>query len=163
MIEKIRNSLLLQLICIVFAILAVLTITLYTSFQYVKQTTLNYAETLSDSLLRQADNALSLYEENLRYNAESLCQFLVMEDLTQDQKDVLAAKTSSLYSQIALKNREIISAVIYDKDLNEVTSLGHPVKLSEKQLYLRKEGDFNADWYYPDKESFYYGFYYPIY
>ena len=163
MIEKIRNSLLLQLICIVFAILAVLTITLYTSFQYVKQTTLNYAETLSDSLLRQADNALSLYEENLRYNAESLCQFLVMEDLTQDQKDVLAAKTSSLYSQIALKNREIISAVIYDKDLNEVTSLGRPVKLSDKQLYLRREGDLNADWYYPDKETFYYGFYYPIY
>ena len=160
MIEKIRNSLLLQLICIVFAILAVLTITLSTSFQYVKQTTLSYAETLSDSLLRQADNALSLYEENLRYNAESLCQFLVMEDLTKDQKDVLGAKTSSLYSQIALKNREIISAVIYDKDLNVVTSLGRPVKLSDRQLYLRREGDLNADWYYPDKETFYYGFYY---
>lgn len=163
LIEKIRNSLLLQLICIVFAILAVLTITLSTSFQYVKQTTLSYAETLSDSLLRQADNALSLYEENLRYNAESLCQFLVMEDLTKDQKDVLGAKTSSLYSQIALKNREIISAVIYDKDLNVVTSLGRPVKLSDKQLYLRREGDLNADWYYPNKETFYYGFYYPIY
>ena len=163
MIEKIRNSLLLQLICIVFAILAVLTITLYTSFLYVKETTQNYAETLSDSLLRQADNALSLYEENLRYNAESLCQFLVMEELTEEQRDVQEAKISSYYSQIALKNREIISAVIFDKDLNVIASLGKPVKLSEKQSYLRKEEDLNADWYYPDNENFFYGFYYPIY
>ena len=78
MIQKIRNSLLLQLICIVFAILIVLTVTLYTSYLYVKETTLNYAETLADSPLRQSDNALSLYEENLRYNAESLCQFMIM-------------------------------------------------------------------------------------
>ena len=163
MIEKIRNSLLLQLICIVFAILAVLTITLYTSFLYVKETTQNYAETLSDSLLRQADNALSLYEENLRYNAESLCQFLVMEELTEEQRDVQEAKISSYYSQIALKNREIISAVIFDKDLNVIASLGKPVKLSEKQSYLRKEEDLNADWYYLDNENFFYGFYYPIY
>ncbi len=163
MIDKIRNSLLLQLICIVIAILAVLSVTLYTSFLYVKQTTQNYAETLSDSLLRQADNALSLYEENLRYNAESLCQFLVMEELTEEKREVQAAKISSYYSQIALKNREIVSALIFDEELNPIVSLGKSVALSEKQSYLRREEDLNADWYFPEEDRFFYGFYYPIY
>ncbi|MBO4844832.1 MAG: hypothetical protein J5525_00745 [Lachnospiraceae bacterium] len=137
MIQKIRNSLLLQLICIVFAILIVLTVTLYTSYLYVKETTLNYAETLADSLLRQSDNALSLYEENLRYNAESLCQFMIMDDPDIDKNDVSKARISSYYSQIALKNREIVSAVIYDSDLHTLISLGKPVELSDRQLYLQ--------------------------
>ena len=80
-IQKIRNSLLLQLICIVLAILVVLTATLYTSFIYVKDTTLNYSQTLADSLLRQTDDVLSFYEENLRYNAESLCRFMIADEV----------------------------------------------------------------------------------
>lgn len=163
MIQKIRNSLLLQLICIVFAILIVLTVTLYTSYLYVKETTLNYAETLADSLLRQSDNALSLYEENLRYNAESLCQFMIMDNPDIDKNDVSKARISSYYSQIALKNREIVSAVIYDSDLHTLISLGKPVELSDRQLYLRQEEDLNADRYYPNDDNYYYGYYYPVY
>ena len=78
-IQKIKNSIILQLICIVFVILIVLTGTLYASYLYVKQTTTSYAATLSDSLLRQADNALSLYKENLRYSAELMCHYVVVE------------------------------------------------------------------------------------
>lgn len=161
--QKIRNSLLLQLSCIVLAILVVLTATLYTSYIYVKDTTLNYADTLADSLLRQADNALSLYEENLKYNAESLCQFMIVEDYDLVSSAAGEARLSSYYSQIALKDREIVSAIIFDADLNTVASLGRTVELPAGQLYLRTEADMNADWYYPGDEDCYYGFYYPIY
>ena len=163
MIQKIRNSLLLQLICIILAVLFVLSGTLYTSYLYVKQTTLNYAETLADSLLRQADNAMSLYEENLRYNAEALCQFLVMDDMSDERRDIQEAKVSSYYSQIALKNREIVSAILLDADLNTIMSLGKPATIPDRQMYIRKGEDLNADKYFGDKEEFNYAFFYPIY
>ena len=50
MISKIRNSILLKLVFIVFLILIVLSGTLYTSYLYVRQTTVNYANALADSL-----------------------------------------------------------------------------------------------------------------
>ncbi len=162
-IQKIRNSLLLQLTCIVLAVLAVLTATLYTSYVYVKETTLNYAQTLADSLLRQADDALSFYEENLRYNAESLCRFMITDEPDMFESDAGEARISSYYTQIAQGNKEIVSAIIFDNDMNVLISLGKPVTLTEKNLYLRKEADMNADWYYRDERSYYYGFYYPIY
>ena len=182
MIQKIRNSLIMQLICIVFAVLVVLAVTLFTSYLYVREATLNYTETLSESLLKQADNALGLYEENLRYNAEALCQFMVMKELgvdeeeleksskvylnkeeLQQKKEVQEAQISSYYSQIVLKNREIVSAILFDPDMNVITSLGRPVTLPEKQLYLRSEEDMNADNYFPESDDFHYAFYYPIY
>ncbi|MCR5507602.1 MAG: histidine kinase [Lachnospiraceae bacterium] len=163
MIQKIRNSLLLQFICIILAILVVLVITLYASFYYVNQTTRNYSETLADSLLRQADNALGIYEENLRYNAESLCNFMIMDDIDAVKSEAGEAMISSYYTQIALNNREIVSAVIFDSDLNELITLGRPVELSEKQKYLRRKADMNADWYFPGDSNYYYGFYCPVY
>ena len=162
-IQKIRNSLLLQLICIVLAILAVLTATLYTSFIYVKDTTLNYTQTLADSLLRQADDALSFYEENLRYNAESLCRFMITDEPEMLSDEAGEARLSSYYTQIALKNKELVSAIIYDSDMNVLVSLGRPLTLSDKNTYLRKEADMNADWYFEGDRNYYYGFYYPVY
>lgn len=166
MIQRIKNSIIMQLICIVFVILIVLTGTLYASYLYVKQTTVSYAETLSESLLRQADNALSLYKENLRYNAESLCHYLIAEDLDTEiasTDDISEALASSYFSQINVKNREIISAVIFDQNMNVVTTMGREVTLPEKQMYLRSEEDLNADWYFPEIDDFYYAYYYPIY
>lgn len=166
MIQRIRSSIIMQLTCMVFVILIVLTGTLYASYLYVKQTTISYAETLSESLLRQADNALSLYKENLRYSAESLCHYLVSDTLGLEVKkmdDVSEALASSYFSQISVKNREIVSSVIFDNKMNTVVSMGKPVELPEKQLYLRTEEDLNADWYFPDNDDFYYAYYYPIY
>ena len=163
MISKIRNSILLKLVFIVLIILFVLSGTLYTSYLYVRQTTVNYANGLAESLLRQSDNAISLYEENLRYTAESLYRFLVMDDLGSDQKDVHDARISSYYSQIAFKNREIVSALLYDKDMNTIVSLGKTVDIPKKQAYLRTGEDLNADRYFSDSEDFYYAFFYPIY
>ncbi len=166
MIKKVRSSIIMQLICIVFVVLIVLTGTLYASYLYVKRTTVSYAETLSDSLLKQADTALSLYKENLRYSAESLCHYLVKDSLESGEHEMDAvseALASSYFSQICVKNREIVSAVIFDNDMNMVVSMGKEVELPEKQIYLRQEEDLNADWYFPDEEDFYYAFYYPIY
>ena len=163
MIQKIRNSILLKLVCIVLVILFVLSGTLYTSYLYVRQTTQKYAEGLADSLLRQSDNAISLYEENLRYNAESLYRSLVMYDLTEGDKDIREARVSSYFSQIAYKNREIASAILYDKEMNIIVSLGRTVDMPEKQAYLRTGEDLNADKYFADSNEYYYAFYYPIY
>ena len=163
MIQKIRNSILLKLVCIVLIILFVLSGTLYTSYLYVRQTTQKYAEGLADSLLRQSDNAISLYEENLRYNAESLYRSHVMYDLTEGEKEISEARVSSYFSQIAYKNREIASAILYDKEMNIIVSLGRTVDMPEKQAYLRTGEDLNADKYFADSNEYYYAFYYPIY
>ena len=163
MIQKIRNSILLKLVAMVLIILFVLSGTLYTSYLYVRQTTVNYAEALADSLLRQSDNAISLYEENLRYTAESLYRFYVMESLTGENKELRDVRLSSYYSQIAFKNREITSAILYDTDMNETVSFGRKVAMPDKQVYLRTGEDLNADRYFEDSEEFYYAFFYPIY
>ena len=163
MIQKIRNSILLKFLCFVLIILFVLSGTFYTSYLYVRQTTQNYAETLAESLLRQSDNAISLYEENLRYNAESLYRSIVMYDLTEDEKDIREARISSYYSQIAYKNREIAAAIFYDNDMNTVVSLGKPVDMPSRQAYIRTGEDLNADRYFADSDEYYYAFYYPIY
>ncbi|MBP5297690.1 MAG: histidine kinase, partial [Lachnospiraceae bacterium] len=162
MIQKIRNSLLLQLICIILAILFVLSGTLYASFLYVKQTTQNYAHTLAESLLKQADNTISLYEENLRYNAEYLCRFMILEPGPGDT-DIREARISSDYSQVAMKNREIVSAILYDNDMNVIMTLGKPVTLPEKQIYLRQGEDMTGGKYFENSDDFYYAFYYPVY
>jgi two-component system sensor histidine kinase YesM len=163
MIQKIRHSLLLQLICIVLAILIILSGTLYASFLYVRQTTQNYAETLAESLLKQADNAISLYEENLRYNAEFLCRFMVLDSFEEDDKEVREARISSDYTQVALKNREIVSAILYDNDMNVVLTLGRPVSLPSGRAYLRQSEDMTGGRYYGEDDDFYYAFYYPVY
>lgn len=163
MIQKIRNSLLLQLICIILAILIVLSGTLYASFLYVRQTTQSYAQTLAESLLKQADNTISLYEENLRYNAEYLCRFMVLEPFEDENGEVREARISSDYTQVALKNREIVSAILFDNDMNVVMTLGKNVELPTKQAYLRQGEDMTGGRYYEDSDDFYYAFYYPVY
>ncbi len=163
MTQKIRNSLLLQLICIVLAILAVLSVTLYASYFYVRQTTQNYAEALSDSLLKQADNALGQYRENLRYNAEMLCRPFSKGDINTLAEGDLEEQIASDYNQLTLENREVSSMILFDSGMNAVLTLGRPVTLPERQAYLRSWEAFNADHYYPDSDNSFYGFYYPVY
>ncbi|MCR4656328.1 MAG: sensor histidine kinase [Lachnospiraceae bacterium] len=163
MTQKIKNSLLLQLICIVLAILAVLSVTLYASYFYVRQTTHNYVEALSDSLLKQADNALGQYRENLRYNAEMLCRPFSKDDINTFTGEELEEQIASDYYQLTLENREVSSMILFDSGMNAVLTLGKPVTLPERQAYLRSWEAFNADHYYSDSNSSFYGFYYPIY
>ena len=86
-----------------------------------------------------------------------------MNSETDAEDDVSEVQFSSYFSQISLKNREIVSAIIFDKDMKVVQSMGKPLELPEKQMYLRNEEDLNADWYFSDNSDFFYAFYYPIY
>ncbi len=163
MVQKIRNSLLLQLIGIVLAILVVLSFTLFASYLYVRQTTHNYVETMSESLLKQADYALGQYRETLRYNAEMLCRSFVKSSISVYEDDDWKEHIMSDYNQLSLENREITSMVLFDSDMNVILSMGRHVDLPERQAYLRSWEALNADYYYQDSDSFCYGFYYPVY
>ncbi|MBE5846156.1 MAG: sensor histidine kinase [Lachnospiraceae bacterium] len=163
MIQKIRNSLLLQMVGITFAILAVLAVTLFTSFLYVRNTTRASVETLADSLLNQADNALGQYRENLSHTAELLSRFLSEDDMRFSHNAKWKSQFLSHYNQVALENREIISTVLYDCDMNVIMSMGKHPTLPKRQAYLRNGEALNADRYYADSDKFYYAFYYPIF
>ncbi|MCR4705974.1 MAG: sensor histidine kinase [Lachnospiraceae bacterium] len=163
MIQKIRNSLLLQMVGIIFAILAVLAVTLFASFLYVRNTTRTSVETLADSLLKQADNALGQYRENLSHTAESLSRFLSEDDMRSSHDSNWKPQFLSHYNRVALENREIISTVLFDCDMQVIMSMGKHPTLPERQIYLRTGEALNADRYYADSDKYYYAFYYPIY
>ena len=147
MIQKIRNSLLLQMVGITFAILAVLAVTLFASFLYVRNTTRASVETLADSLLNQADNALGQYRENLSHTAELLSCFLSEDDMRFSHNEKWKSQFLSHYNQVALENREIISTVLYDCDMNVIMSMGKHPTLPDRQMYLRDGEALNADRY----------------
>ena len=166
MIRKIRNSILLQMISIIMIILVILTGVFIVARRYVRTVAEENAENLADNLLRQADNALSIYEDMLRYNAAYLCRFSLVDRLgegTSLMGSSAEAQISSYFSQITLKNGEIRSAVLFDTDMNEIASFGKKTTFPEQQRYLRYEEDLNADYYYEDIDDFFYAFYYPIY
>ncbi len=166
MIRKIRSSILAQLSYIVILILVVLVGTLGIAKNYVDRVARQNANTLADSLLLQANSFLSLYKDTMRYNAAYICRFSLIDLL---EKNELAegsageAILSSYYSQICQNNREIVSALIFDSNMNKIASFGKKVELPEKQRYFRTAEDLNVDWYLGEDNGFYYAYYYPIY
>ena len=166
MIRKIKNSILLQMIFIIMIILIILTGVFMLARRYIRTVAEENAEILADNLLRQADNSLSIYEDMLRYNAAYLCRFPIVDKLGQGTSikgSSEEAQLSSYFSQIALRNGEIQSAILFDTEMNQIASFGKKTAFPEKQNYLRYEEDLNADYYYDDSEDFFYAFYYPIY
>ena len=77
MLRKIRSSILFQLICMVARIFAVLFTTFHAAQAYVRSLSVKGAETLAESLVTQADDALMMYEQELRYYASGACHFPV--------------------------------------------------------------------------------------
>jgi len=151
---------------IVLLILAILTGTLVVSQYYVRGIGRNNSSTLADSLLQQANNALSIYKDNLRYNAAYMCRFLIIDDSNKGislRGDEELAQLSSYFSQIEIKNREIASAILFDREMNEIASFGKKVHLPQRQKYLRTGEDLNADWYFGQGQEFNYAYYYPVY
>ena len=80
MISKLRSSIISQMAGIVLLILAILTGTMVVSQNYVRGIARSNSRTLAESLLQQANNALSIYKDNLRYNAAYMCRFLIIDD-----------------------------------------------------------------------------------
>ena len=166
MIRKIRSSILVQLSYIVILILIVLIGTFGIANNYVDKVARQNANTLADSLLLQANSFLSLYKDTMRYNAAYICRFSLIDLLENHELaegSAGEAILSSYYSQICQNNREIVSALIFDSNMNKIASFGKKVELPEEQNYFRKEEDLNVDWYLGEDNGFYYAYYYPIY
>jgi hypothetical protein len=73
---------------------------------------------LAQSLLKQTDDALDNYLQTLRYHAVYLCRYSFVQDFclgTVDNRAVREAQLSSIYSQIAMQEHEIIGAAFYMK------------------------------------------------
>ena len=169
MIRKIRGSILLKLSCIIAIIVIILSSAMFASRSYVSKVVTDSSVTLCESLLRQANNTLSLYEDNLRYSASYLCRYSLIEKLSassyneEGTDDATLLQLSSYFSQIVSGNREIVSALLFDRRMNQIASFGREISLPKNQNYLRTAEDLNADWYFGDQSDFYYAFYYPIY
>ena len=182
MIRKMYGSILMQLTCIVLAILAAMTVALAGTIAYARGSMRDNAVTLADSLLKQGNNAVDLYKDSLRYTATYLCRFPIIERLGVEdgsdapdgndasaggkkasaENDIAAMQLSSYFSQIRYKNREILAAIVFNKIMQVFASLGQEVEIPRRQLYLRYEEELNSDLYLPGGKSAY-AFYYPIY
>ena len=170
-----RSSILLKLTCLILIILLVFTGSMVVSRMYINKVVHTSSETLCESLLRQADSTLSLYEDNLRYNASYLCRYSLIDELNRaaqrsaaedggiEPDEARSLQLSSYFSQIVSRNREIVSALLFDRNMREVECFGRSISLPERQRYLRTAEDMNADWYFGDGGDFYYAYYYPIY
>ena len=151
---------------IILLILLTMTGMMFFAQNYIRRIERSNAETLAQSLLKQTDDALDNYLQTLRYHAVYLCRYSFVQDFclgTVDNRAVREAQLSSIYSQIAMQEHEIIGAAFYDSDMQPAVSMGQEFTLPEKQRYLRREQDLNADWYFGDEESYNYAFYYPVY
>ena len=119
MIRKIRGSILLKLSCIIAIIVIILSSAMFASRSYVSKVVTDSSVTLCESLLRQANNTLSLYEDNLRYSASYLCRYSLIEKLSassyneEGTDDATLLQLSSYFSQIVSENREIVSALLF--------------------------------------------------
>ena len=133
MLQKFRSSILFQLICMVALIFAVLFTTFHAAQAYVRSLSVKGAETLAESLVTQADDALMMYEQELRYYASGACHYPVGE--IQMQVFAFAYSTCiAVVDQMAAK--EDGTFVARTERLQTLQDLIHlPVHIA--QLHLR--------------------------
>lgn len=167
MIGKIKQSIVLQLLCIVLIILLVFTGYVFISQNYVYRIVHSNSETLCESLLKQTDDALSYYKDKLRYQAANICKSPIIEDLTAQEnfkdKEEFETRLLPLYSQITAERRDVVAMFLFDKNMKELAHLGINASLPERRNYLRTEEDFDADQYIEAKDDYNYAFYYPVF
>ena len=166
MLQKIRSSLLFQLICLVGLIFAVLFTTFHAAQAYVRRLSVRGAETLAESLVTQADDALMLYEQELRYYASGTLSFPVSGGLKKESgsgKDAAAEQLEEYFWDLQNSNQDILSMILFDGKMNEIASFGVRTELPEQQRYLREQEELNADRYFGEESDFYYAYYYPGY
>ena len=159
------KSILRQLIAIVLLILVVITTTILLAHRYTERLARSTAETFSAALYRQADDALNLLKNDLRYYSAFMCSYPVINDLifgAPEEKSSAEARISSYFSQVTQRNNEIRAAQIYDKDMNLVALFGKEVELPADRLYLRTEESITADYLKEDCSDYIYAYYYPI-
>lgn len=167
-----------QLTGIIGLIIIVLVTSIIVTQNYITKMERSSAESLCGSLLKQSCDAFGLYQEELRYQASMFCRLPVedfLEDLagedrippkevlTDEEKKEILDRMQEVYKRMHLKNGEIVSLAIYDRNLRKAASFGRDFDLLQEQVYMRSDDDFNAEWNGEVQNGFYYYYYYPIY
>ena len=167
-----------QLTGIIGLIIIVLVTSIIVTQNYITKMERSSAESLCGSLLKQSCDAFGLYQEELRYQASMFCRLPVedfLEDLagedrippkevlTDEEKKEILDRMQEGYKRMHLKNGEIVSLAIYDRNLRKAASFGRDFDLLQEQVYMRSDDDFNAEWNGEVQNGFYYYYYYPIY
>ena len=166
MLRKFRSSILFQLICMVALIFAVLFTTFHAAQAYVRSLSVRGAETLAESLVTQADAALMLYEQELRYYASGACHYpvgTILQKETGSGEDSVKKQLEEYFWDLQSSNQDILSMILLDNKMNETVSFGVRTELPGQQRYLRRQEELNADRYYGEESDFYYAYYYPVY
>lgn len=164
--KRIRNSILLQLLCIILIILLVFTGSLIVSQRYIFVMSKANSETLCNNLMDQINESLTFHRDRLRYQATYFFRDPELNDNefnADDPPQSMSSQLLHLYSQITAQNRDVIAMMLFDKDMNEVAHLGRNAKLPQDRMYLRTAEDFDAGHYLGNDFDYNYAYYYPIY
>lgn len=166
MIKKVRESLLLQLLCIILIILLGFTGSLIVSQSYIYDISRSNSETLCRNIMDQIDDSLSFHKERLRYQAAYFFRYPRAGDLSESgtqNGQSLESRLQPLYSQIVSQSRDVVAMLLFDSEMHEVAHLGRDAKLPEVRNYIRTAEDFDAGRYITDDDDYKYAYYYPIY
>jgi two-component system sensor histidine kinase YesM len=164
--KRIRNSILLQLLCIILIILLVFTGSLIVSQRYIFVMSKANSETLCNNLMDQINESLTFHRDRLRYQATYFFRDPELNDNefnADDPSQSMSSQLLHLYSQITAQNRDVIAMMLFDKDMNEAAHLGRNAELPKDRLYLRTAEDFDAGHYLGNNFDYNYAYYYPIY
>ena len=169
MIKRIRESLLLQLLCIILIILLLFTGSLFVSQRYIGDISRANSESLCDYLMDQIEDSLSFHKDSLRYQASYFFRYWGADELGDpDSQDSLSGQSlesqlQPFFSQITSQNRDVVAMMIFDKDMNEVAHIGRDASLPVNRRYLREDEDFDAGQYLSNDYDYSYAYYYPIF
>lgn len=173
--KRLRESLLLQLSCIIFIILLGFTGSLIISQNYIYEISRANSETLCTNLMDQIDDSLSFHKDKLRYQASYFFRYPGANELGssnddneqggQDEKSgqTLESQLLPLYAQITSQSRDVVAMMLFDKDMREVAHLGRDAALPAGRNYLRINEDFDAGHYLSNDHDYNYAYYYPIF
>ena len=164
--KRIRESLLLQLLVIILIILLVFTGSLIISQNFIYEISRSNSESLCNSMMEQIDDSLSFHKDRLRYQASYFFRYPGSSELgNQDSQSeqTLESQLQPLFAQITSQSRDVVTMMVFDKNMYEVAHLGRDASLPPDRFYLRTEEDFDAGNYLSNDYDYSYAYYYPIF
>ena len=165
MIKRIRENLLLQLLCIILIILIVFSCTFIFSQRYIKDVRRANSEALCHYLMKQVDDSLNFHKDRLRYQASYFFRFFGSDEIetTENQNEQTPNNQYlTMYAQVTSQCRDVVAMMVYDKNMNKVAHLGRDAYLPDGRHYLRTAEDFDAGNYLNNDYDYSYAYYYPI-
>ncbi|MBR0399669.1 MAG: hypothetical protein IJH95_02475 [Mogibacterium sp.] len=145
--KKIRESILLQLLCIILIILLVFTGSLLISQRYIYDISRSNSETLCANLMDQIDEVLSFHKDRLRYQASYFFKYPGTNDddyIDWQDEQALEKQLLPLYTRVTSQSRDVVAMMLFDKNMQEKAHLGKDAHLPGGRNYLRANEDFDA-------------------